>query len=185
MVRPRVLATTGLVVLLAGCGNSRAPVPSLDRPARPQGFHVLTFPSAGLTLAAPSGWRLIRGRRPLLAVIASGDAVVALWRYPRRQPPPGAAAALGQARDRLVAAVRRRRPRPTLIRSALVRIDLRPAVELDALERIAGHLRRVRSTHVYLPQSEIVLEQYAPPNDFAAVDHEVFSPLRRSILIGP
>lgn len=174
----------GMAGLLAGCGDTRTPVPRLSQPAPPTGFRVLQFPSAGLTLSAPTNWTVIRRRAPLLAVISSGDAVVALWRYPRAQPPPVGAPALGLARARLAAAVRARQPGLRLMRARQLEIDQLPAVELDALERVGGHPRRVRSTHIYRRGSEIVIDQYAPPAQFRLVDRQVFSPLRRSLVIG-
>ena len=128
---------------------------------------------------------MIRARAPLVAVIASAGAVVSVWRYPVRAPQsepsgePGVAAA-GRA---LAAAARARQPSLELVRRRELRVSGLPAVELDALERIHGLLRRVRSTHIFTPGAEIVLEEYAPPAGFHAVDHSVFSPLRRSLVI--
>ena len=58
-----------------------------------------------------------------------------------------------------------------------------PAVELDALERVGGQLRRVRSIHVFLAHAEIVLDEYAPPGQFHAVNRAVFTPVRRSLAL--
>jgi hypothetical protein len=43
----------------------------------------------------------------------------------------------------------------------------------------------VRSTHVYVPGAEYVLDEYAPPAMFHAVDHAVFSPIKRSLRLVP
>jgi hypothetical protein len=68
-----------------------------------------------------------------------------------------------------------------VIRTSLIRIGGAPTVVLDAFERIAGRLRRVRSLHVFVPGAEIVIEEYSPPSQFHAVDRMVFSPLNHSI----
>ncbi len=60
-----------------------------------------------------------------------------------------------------------------------------PAVVLDATEQIAGQGRRVHSIHLFTPSGELVVEEYAPSDVFHAVDHEVFSPLKRSLALMP
>jgi hypothetical protein len=72
-----------------------------------------------------------------------------------------------------------------VIRSRVTRAGRSGAVELDAIEQIAGQLRRVRSVHVFVNGAEIVLEEYAPTGLFHSVDHEVFSPLRQSLTVSP
>ena len=42
------------------------------------------------------------------------------------------------------------------------------------MEQIAGHERQVRSSHLFEPRAEVVLEEYAPPQLFAGVEHAVF-----------
>jgi hypothetical protein len=70
-----------------------------------------------------------------------------------------------------------------LIRSQLGRLHGAPTIILDATERIAGNERRVRSIHMFGPGAEFVVDEYAPTNMFAAVDHLAFSPLRRSLTL--
>jgi hypothetical protein len=72
-----------------------------------------------------------------------------------------------------------------VIRSSVIRAGGSGAIELDAVEQIAGQLRRVRSVHVFADRAEIVLEEYAPTGLFHSVDHEVFSPLRQSLTVSP
>ncbi|MHB8659433.1 MAG: hypothetical protein ACYC91_16060 [Solirubrobacteraceae bacterium] len=190
MPRPRrlliVLALPWLGIGPAGCGNTRDRVPNLARPAPPAGFHALGYPRAGVTLLAPRNWTVLPERSPLIAVIASGEAVTALWRFPRSIAPPADPAALRLADAALLAAARARDRGLQLIRSAAVEIDRAPALELDAIERINGRIRRVRSTHVFLAGAELVLEQYAPVSMFHMIDHAVFSPMKRSLrLLAP
>jgi hypothetical protein len=56
-------------------------------------------------------------------------------------------------------------------------------VEVDALERVGKQIRRVHSVHVFVPHAELVLDEYAPPQLFAAVDRSVFVPVQRSLLV--
>jgi hypothetical protein len=180
--RTRAVVVLGCM-LAAGCGDSRAPVPSLTRPAEAHGYRTLRFADAGISIIAPGGWSVTAERRPLLTAVTSGDAVIALWRYPRRQPPPASATALGAARDSLAAAVRARGRSVHVISSRLARIDGRPAIELSALERIAGHPRRVLSTHLFTGAGEVVLDEYAPPAVFRAIHDRLFARVRRSLTI--
>ncbi len=172
-----------LMAVLAGCGNSRTTVPSLTTPAPPAGFRPLRFPAAGLSLQAPRNWNVTAGHGRLLTTVSSGDAVVALWRFPASGPAPVSGAALRQAAQQLVSAARARDPGMRVIASQATRIGGIPAVELDAVEQIAGHSRQVRSSHLFERRAEVVLEEYAPPGLFAGVDQAVFLPLTRSLLV--
>ncbi len=180
-----IAAASALAVLLAGCGNSRAPVPNVTVPLAPQFFRALSFPSAGLTFQAPGDWSVSSRQAPLVTVVSSGTAVVAVWRFPRSQPLPGNSAALKSALQALVRAARSRNPTLELIRARALRLHGMRAIELDTIQRIGGQVRRVRSTHVFAYGSEVVLEEYAPPSIFHAVDHAVFSPVKRSLQIAP
>jgi hypothetical protein len=171
---------------LTGCGYSRSPVGSVNAPVPRAALLALGFPKAGIAFRFPSNWtrsvsHLPVNRVPLVATISSGPVVIALWRYPRSLAPPVGRLALSDARASLISAARARDPSIRLIRTRLTEIGGAPTVELAAFERIAGHLRRVRSLHMFVPGGEIVLEEYAPPPQFHAVDHDVFSPLNHSI----
>jgi hypothetical protein len=172
-----------LAPVAAGCGDARTRPPDASVAAAPHRVHTLSFPFAGLRLRAPSNWTLQQGRAPLVAAVWSGRAMIAIWRYPRTEPLPADTAALKQARDELVRVTRERDRHLHLIRVRLLAFHGARAIELAALERVRGRLRRVRSLHVYEYGAEIVLDAYAPPSDFHAVDHEVFAPLGRSLRI--
>lgn len=182
---PLLLLVACPLFLLTGCGNSRAPVPSLSQPSTPTGHRVLGYPSAGLAFEAPSNWAAVSDRGPLVSVVSSGSAVVAIWRYPRHKPSPVGSVALNRARGELIDAARARDAGLQVIHSKLVRLDHRSAIELDAIERIGGQTRRVRSIHVFVRSAEIVLDEYAPIGLFHGVDHAVFSPLKRSLRLLP
>jgi len=166
---------------LCGCGSSPNRPPDLSRPAAPRGTQSLAFSSAGVSFTVPSNWAALNGAPPLVATVASGRALVALWRYPRSEPLPADPVALDNARVALLLAARRRDPSIQVIRSRALSVDGVPAIELDALEHVAGQLRRVRSLHLFAYGAELVLDAYAPPDAFHAVDHSVFSPLKRSL----
>jgi hypothetical protein len=172
---------TGALVALTGCGNSRTPVPSLSQPAAPRGFHALGFPRYGVAFLAPKNWNVIQQHSPIVTVLASGAAFVTVWRYHRSAPPPVDLAALARARAGLIKTARAKDPGLVVIRATTLTVDHRPAIELDAFEHINGRSRRVRSTHVYVPGAEIVLDEFAPPAMFHAVDHAVFSPIKHSL----
>jgi len=139
-----------------------------------------------VSLRAPRDWTVSPSHQaPLVTVLTSGTAVVALSRFPRAEPLPVGPLAFMQARRRLIGAARARDPTLRLIRSGVATIAGTRAIELDAIERIAGALRRVRSTHAFVDGAELVLEEYAPIAAFHAVDHAVFSPLRRSLKLLP
>jgi hypothetical protein len=173
--------TVAAAIGLVGCGNSRTPVPSSIIPVSSGGFRTLTYAKSGVALSAPRGWGLATGKRPLVATVSSGDAVIALWRFPRSTAPPADPAALGKVLSDLVSESRAREPGLRVIHALRTRAGGAPALELDAVERVGGQRRRVRSIHVFLAHAEIVLDEYAPLGQFRAVNRAVFSPVRRSL----
>jgi hypothetical protein len=182
--RFRLLLACPLLVL-AGCGNSRTPVPDISRPAPPQGFRTLTLSHAGVSLATPANWTITGQSAPLVVTFNSGPAVVALWRFARSGPPPTTAAALSRARRALITAVRGRDRAVSVIGSADARVPGAGTITLQVRERIDGRLRRVMSTHVYVRGAELVLDEYAPPAQYAAVARSVFAPVLRSLALLP
>ncbi len=175
------LTVPAAVLLLGGCGNSRTPAPNVQAPAPAGAVRALSYPTYGISLQVPRNWVLEGPGAPLLATVSSGKAVVALWSYPRAAPPPAGAAALALARVRLIAATERSDRGLRLIHAKVIQVDHHAGIELDALERISGQPRRVRSVHVFTAHAEVVLDAYAPPEIFHPVDHDVFSPLKRSL----
>jgi hypothetical protein len=85
----------------------------------------------------------------------------------------------------LLAAVRRRDPSISQLRAVATTVDGARAIRLDAHERIAGRVRSVTSTHVYVDGAEVVLDEYAPPGEFSRVARTVFAPVRRSLTLLP
>lgn len=179
------MAVAACIGLIAGCGNARTRVPSLTRPGAAGGFRTLRFPATGVSFSAPRNWQVIPQRPPLVTVVASGNAVIALWRYPRGGPAPGSASLLAAARAALFAAIHSRQGSVSVIGSRTTRIGAAPAIEFDATELIGGRSRRVLSTHVFEGGDEVVLEEYAPPAVFPKLRHAVFARVRHSLAVGP
>jgi hypothetical protein len=133
--------------------------------------------------SAPRSWSVIQEPAPMVTAVASGGAVVALWRYPRTAALPTSARGLSVARRALIAAARARDRGLHVVGSRILRIDGAHAIELDATEQVAGQPRRSRAVHVFADRAEIVLDEYAPVSAFAVVDRAVFSPLERSLRV--
>jgi hypothetical protein len=176
-----VLAACAVTVLGAGCGGGRVIDPSLTAPARPTSFIEARFPADGVALSLPRNWSLTDERAPMVAVISSGPAIIALWRYPSGHGAITATSRLTGALAALIRAVKARDPGLSVERTGVSSVDGDGAVIIDGLEQIDGKLRRVRSEHVYVAGAELVLDTYAPVPVFPRVDHAVFSPVRRSL----
>ena len=169
------------LVVLAGCGNDETPAPNTTTPGPRLGSNEATFPQAGIAFDAPAGWSLDKGTPPLIATVATGQATIAVWRYPRSEELPASQDELKAARDALLDAAKQRDPTFTEIKSAPAKIAGEPAVQFRARETIQGQPRTVRSTHVYFEGAEIVIDAFAGPDDFRRVDAEVFRPLLKSL----
>jgi hypothetical protein len=171
-----------LAALFAGgCGNERQRPPDVTGTQKPAGTARIAYPAGGLSLTAPHNWYRSQGSRPLVALIASGPATVAVWRYPRREPLPTTRGALQQARADLSDAVRARDRSARIESAAVLDVNGVRGIQLVATERIAGEARRVRSTHLFDRGAEIVIDAFAPTGDFTRLDGAVFAPLIRSL----
>lgn len=185
MLRRAATVLVPVFALLAGCGYSQTKPINVAAPATPSAWRTLRYPAAGVSIRAPQNWILGAGRGQLVVAIASGLARVELWRYPRKEPLPSTRSALRQARRALVVAARARDPHLRVIRARQLTVAGAHAIELSATELIGGQLRRDRSLHLFAGGAELVLDVYAPVNDFHAADHAVFSPLKRSLQLFP
>ncbi len=178
-----VLALGASTLLGWGCGNERTLPPDVKTPGPPLGSNTQSYDAAGLEFQAPAGWNVQPGEPPLVTTIATGQAAVSIFRYPRTEPLPATPAALDAAAAALVDAARTRDPTFAEIKRARLRVDGRPAVVVRGTETVAGQPRTVRSTHVYAFGGEVVVDAIAPAEDFKRVDAEVFRPLVRSLRI--
>ncbi|HEX2087404.1 MAG TPA: hypothetical protein VHF89_17105 [Solirubrobacteraceae bacterium] len=186
-MRRQTAAATCIVLATAttACGRERIRPPDTVKPEAPLALAAQGFPQEGLFLERPSNWPFLRGRAPLVASATSGTATVALWRYLRSEPLPREDELLDAAQSALQEAVRARDGSFAVERAERVEVDGAPAIQLLGTETIAGRKRRVRSTHVYAKGAEVVLDAYAPPEEFARVDETVFAPILESLRIDP
>jgi hypothetical protein len=141
------------------------------------------YPAQGVSFTAPTGWTVDAGKGRLVATAQAGQAVVAVWRYPRTEKLPKSKPELQAARDALLKAASARDVTFERIRTAPTRIAGKPAVQIRAREHIAGQPRTVRSTHIYAHGAEIVVDAYADADSFRQTDAAVFRPLLRSLHI--
>lgn len=178
---PTAVISLTLAALVAGCGNERQRAPDATGTQKPAKATRVAYPAGGVSLAAPRNWYRVPGNRPLVAYIVSGRAVVAVWRYPRKEPLPAARGELEQAQANLSDAAHARDRSVRIESTKLVDVNGVKGIQLMATEHITGLLRRVRSTHLFDRKAEIVIDAYAPPGEFARVDGSVFQPLLRSL----
>ncbi len=175
-----LIVFAGLV--LAGCGNERQEPPDVTTPGPPIGTIPKTV--AGIRLLVPNGWLINEpGEGTQVMTISTGEATIAIYRYPRNEQIPKTRKQLTQALDLLIGAAKARDSTFSLIKRARLRVDGHPAVQVRGTETIVGRPRVVRSTHVYIPKAEIVIDAFAPAKDFKRVDEQVFRPLLRSVRI--
>lgn len=170
-----------VAVALGGCGNGRTPPPDTGRIPAPSQFRDVKRPDAGISLRAPANWRLFKGQGTQVVTIAIGNAQIAIWRYERPEPLPRTRSQLNAARKALVDQVERDDATFDLTSSRVVIKPGTRAVELVGQETDQGQRRSVRSLHAYDRGHEIVLDAFAPPDDFARVDEETFAPVSRSL----
>ena len=171
--------------VLVGCGNERAKAPDLATPKEPGEIGRFAYPASQVQFSAPRNWAQRGDAAPRVAVLSSGRASVAIWRYPRREPLPETRAQLQEALAALGDAARGSDPRLAVQSSRLVTVRGVPGIELVAEQTIAGQRRRVRSTHLFARGAEYVVDASAPPEVFARVDRNVFAPLVASVQLGP
>ncbi len=182
---PSALAVV-TAVLVAGCGNDRQPSPDVATPGPAFGSERVVYPEAGLTLErSPAGWARIGGVPPAVVTIATGQATIGIFRYPRTEPLPRTTEQLDAAATALVAAAKARDPTFTEIKRARLKVDGQPAVQVRGTETIDGQSRTVRTTHVYAHGGEIVIDAYAPQDSFRRVDEQVFRPLVATLGVDP
>lgn len=176
--RPALTLALALVLLLTACGNTRQLPPDVATPGPAFGSERVSYPQAGLILnRAPAGWARIPGTAPAVATIATGQATIGIFRYPRTEPLPRTREQLDAAATALVAAAKARDPSFTEIKRARLKVDGQPAIQIRGTETIDGQPRTVRTTHVYAHGGEIVVDAYAPEASFRRVDAQVFRPL--------
>ena len=177
--------TIALAVLgaLAGCGSDKSKPPDATQ-VRPSGGNVaVKVPEAGVSFNAPAAWRRQKGKAPLVYAVQTGQATLALWRYPRTEQLPVTHKALQAAKEALVAQIRKRDPTFKVTKAKLLHVGPKRAVQVLGTGAIAGNRRTIRSTHIYTEKAEFVVDAYAPPTVFDRVDTQVFAPVLDSLQI--
>ena len=179
---PACLAVIAAAVLGA-CGNEPKGPPVVTTPKEAFGFVDYGRPEQGVAFQRPSAWRITPGTAPLLATMSSGLVTISVWRYPRSEPLPETLEELTVATDALVAAAEARDPSFEVIKAKGTRAAHHPAVVIIADETVAGQPRRVRSTHIYAAGSEVVIDAFAPEDQYALVEDPIIRVLVRSFKI--
>lgn len=116
--------------------------------------------------------------------LASGQADVSGWAYPRAEKLPSTKAELEAARDALVAHAKTRNATFRLESSQITKVKGWPAVDLRGTQQILGRTIETRSVHIYRA-GEYVIEALAPPGQFGVTNDKVLEPLLRSLRFRP
>jgi hypothetical protein len=177
---PTLLAAAAVV---AGCGDDKEKAPDPAQVKAPQGTVAVNVPEAGVAFDAPGGWRRQKGKAPLVYAVQTGQATLALWRYPRTEQLPVTHNALVDAKEALVEQIRKRDPSFQVTKAKLLHVGPKRAVQVLGTGSIAGNKRTIRSTHIYTERAEFVVDAYAPPTVFDRVDRQVFEPVLDSLEI--
>lgn len=141
-------------------------------------------PRTGLRFKAPRNWVKRIRTNPGIFRIASGQADVSGWAYPRAEKLPSTHAELEAARAALVAHAKTRNATFKLESSRITKLQRWPAIELLGTQKILGRTIRTRSVHIYRA-GEYVIEALAPPSQFDVTNHKVLEPLLRSLEFRP
>src|SRR3954454_13840615 len=106
----RALVSISLALLLAavGCGDDKSKPPAVTQPSDAFGWITVDVPEQGVSFERPKEWHYTPGKAPLLATLTSGEATIAVWRYPRTESLPTTTTELNAARDELVGAAKTR-----------------------------------------------------------------------------
>jgi len=166
------LTCLAAAVVLSGCGNDRTPPREIGVIRAPGDLKTVRF--SELSLKEPERWLKSAGEGRRLVTFSAGQAQIAIWRYPRTEPLPETRDQLHATRKALIAQVQARDPTFKLTSSRLIhRRDLR-AVELVGVGTNQGVQRSIRSLHGYGNKVEVVIDAFAPTQDFPRVDHQTF-----------
>ena len=181
-----LLLVTALGLGLAACGARTRPL-SVYRTYPPARFLPFGLARYGIGFVRPDNWSDLADQhhRPVVAILASGPSVIAVSSYARGGAPPLGTTGADGTRIALLRAIRARQPAFQLLDSRTLTVDGHPAVQITGIELIHHQRRQVRSEHVYLDASEVVVEEYAPVSMFATVDREVFARVTGSIRVLP
>jgi hypothetical protein len=179
----RALALLLAVSVIAGCGSEKEKAPDPKAIPTGGGTVLVRYPGAGVRFRAPQGWRRQAGKAPLVAAVQTGQATIAVWRYPRTEQLPVTHNSLQAAKAALVAQIGKRDASFKLQRAKLLHVGPKRAIQVLGLGQINGSRRMIRSTHIYTERAEYVIDAYAPPTVFDRVDRGVFATVLKSLEI--
>jgi hypothetical protein len=176
VVRP-LISLIAATAALAGCGNERTPVPDVGTPAEPSASRDVLIEDAGVSFEAPHNWEPLAAQGSRVGGVGSGRATVAVWRYERDEPLPVTHADTRRVAQLLVEQVSERDAGAQLDRPVVDRrrIELRGTQTINDIE--VG----MRSLHLFGHGAEVVVDAYAPLEQFEKVDETVFRPLLESV----
>ena len=178
MRRPLLIV---LAALLAGCGNDRTEPPDVQTPVEPEGRRTVRLAGGAIAFRAPVNWNDLAPQGKRIGGVQSRRALLAVWRYERSEPLPRTEDELERVAGLLVDRIEQRDPGFELRDRRLGRLGGARMIAVRGRQTIAGLPREVRSAHVFHDGAEIVLDAYAPPEDFARVDAAVFQPALESL----
>src|SRR3954447_23457947 len=118
----RVLAASIALAALTGCGSSKDKAPDVTSVPTGGGSVTVRYPDAGVVFRAPEGWRRQAGRPPLVAAVQTGQATIAVWRYPRTEQLPVTHTSLQAAKVALLAQIQKRDPTFKVRRAKLLHV---------------------------------------------------------------
>ena len=179
------LAVPALAGAAAGCGNDPTPAPNVTAPRAASGWKTIRGGEPQVTVSAPRNWPVQLGPEPSIASFGSGRALVAVWRYPRSEPAPRTADELRDAEQALVEAARRRDTTFSERSVRTTKVGGVPAIVVLGDGTIRDTRVRIRSTHVYHEGTELVVDAYAPPDDFDRLDRVTFPRIASSLRLAP
>src|SRR3954467_538955 len=179
----RALVSLIAVGALAGCGSDKEDAPDPKAISTSGRTTVVRYPGAGVRFKAPEDWRREAGKAPLVAAVQTGQATIAVWRYPRAEQLPVTHTSLRAAKEALVGQIRKRDPSFKVQKAKLLHVGPKRAVQVLGLGTINGNPRMIRSTHIYTQKAEYVIDAYAPETVFPRVDRGVFGPVLESLEI--
>jgi len=180
---PTLLAAALAVVLLAGCGNDKSSAEDVGSIPAPNGFRDAIYRQDGIRFRAPENWRLVPGSSPQVVTVAAGEGQIGVWRFKRKEPLPRTIMQLDAARQALVKQIEKRDPTFHLVSSRIIVKPRLKGVEVVGEGTNQGQRRYSRSVHAYANGAEIVLDGFAPVNDFARVDKQVLARVARSLKV--
>jgi hypothetical protein len=180
---PALISVAAAITLAAGCGNDATKPPKASKPTAADGWTTVSLTKQGLSFQRPAEWHYAPGTAPLLATISSGDATIAVWRYPRAETLPSTPDELNAARDALVAAANARDKTFAVKQAKATRAAHHPAVVIVADETVAGRARMVRSTHVYGEGGEVVVDAFAPRRVYPMLEDPIFRRVVHSLRV--